>query len=189
MLRSKTYRLFIMIFFLSALIMSACKTIDYVNDTEDKHDSVLVVDTSHVVEDTVVTSVGDTVLIIADSVFIETNIVVDTIVNDDSIVEKPAENSSQKKSFIEDKIERTCSDSTIQDFKSNKIYYYGDAKVVYDDITIEAEYIEFDFDKRGLARDTMMKFIRTYGFVTQLVRINDEELFKDYNWEDKVCCN
>ena len=41
-------------------------------------------------------------------------------------------------------------------------------------------YAEFDFDKRGLARDTMMKFIRTYGFVTQLVRINDEELFKDY---------
>ena len=41
-------------------------------------------------------------------------------------------------------------------------------------------YAEFDFEKRGLARDTMMKFIRSYGFVTQLVRINDEELFKDY---------
>lgn len=153
-----------MIFFLSALIMSACKTIDYVNDTEDKHDSVLVVDTSHVVEDTVVTSVGDTVLIIADSVFIETNIVVDTIVNDDSLVEKPVENSSQKKSFIEDKIERTCSDSTIQDFKSNKIYYYGDAKVVYDDITIEAEYIEFDFDKRTVFAKGMLDSLgKLYG--------------------------
>ena len=41
-------------------------------------------------------------------------------------------------------------------------------------------YRELDDDKRMLARDTMMKFIRSYGFVTQLVRINDEELFRDY---------
>lgn len=41
-------------------------------------------------------------------------------------------------------------------------------------------YADLDNDKRLLARDTMMKFIRSYGFVTQLVRINDEELFKDY---------
>ena len=30
------------------------------------------------------------------------------------------------------------------------------------------------------ARDTMMKFVRTYGFVTQLARIDDKELFKEY---------
>lgn len=41
-------------------------------------------------------------------------------------------------------------------------------------------YAGLDDDKRLLARDTMMKFIRSYGFVTQLVRINDEDLFKDY---------
>lgn len=41
-------------------------------------------------------------------------------------------------------------------------------------------YADLDDDKRLLARDTMMKFIRSYGFVTQLVRINDEDLFKDY---------
>lgn len=41
-------------------------------------------------------------------------------------------------------------------------------------------YADLDNDKRLLARDTMMKFIRSYGFVTQLVRINDDELFKDY---------
>lgn len=41
-------------------------------------------------------------------------------------------------------------------------------------------YADLDNDKRLLARDTMMKFIRSYGFVTQLVRINDEDLFKDY---------
>ena len=41
-------------------------------------------------------------------------------------------------------------------------------------------YADLDDDKKLLARDTMMKFIRSYGFVTQLVRINDEDLFKDY---------
>ena len=41
-------------------------------------------------------------------------------------------------------------------------------------------YADLDDDKRLLARDTMMKFIRSYGFVNQLVRINDEDLFKDY---------
>ena len=41
-------------------------------------------------------------------------------------------------------------------------------------------YSELNDDKRLLARDTMMKFIRSYGFVTQLVRINDEDLLKDY---------
>ena len=44
----------------------------------------------------------------------------------------------------------------------------------------EDNYADLDDDKRLLARDTMMKFIRSYGFVTQLVRINDEDLFKDY---------
>ena len=41
-------------------------------------------------------------------------------------------------------------------------------------------YAELDEDKRLLARDTMMKFTRSYGFITQLVRIDDEDLFKDY---------
>lgn len=37
-----------------------------------------------------------------------------------------------------------------------------------------------DDNKRFLARDTMMKFTRCYAFVTQLVRIDDKDLFKDY---------
>lgn len=42
-------------------------------------------------------------------------------------------------------------------------------------------YLEIEEDKkRYFARDTMMKFTRCYSFVTQLVRIDDKELFKDY---------
>lgn len=35
-------------------------------------------------------------------------------------------------------------------------------------------------DTRLNARDAIMKFVRTYGFVTQLVRLNDVDLYKDY---------
>lgn len=41
-------------------------------------------------------------------------------------------------------------------------------------------YSDLEKEKRFLARDTMMKFTRAYAFVTQLVRIEDKELFKDY---------
>lgn len=41
-------------------------------------------------------------------------------------------------------------------------------------------YEQLEKDKRYLARDTMMKFTRAYAFVTQLVRIDDKDLFKDY---------
>lgn len=41
-------------------------------------------------------------------------------------------------------------------------------------------YLELDEEHRYLARDTMMKFTRCYSFVTQLVRIADKDLFKDY---------
>ena len=84
---------------------------------------------------------ADSVQLSADSVQLSTN------------SQQPTANSQKPKaksqeSFIEDKIERSCNDSTVQDFKNNKIYYYGGAKVVYEDITIEADFIEFDFEKR-----------------------------------------
>lgn len=41
-------------------------------------------------------------------------------------------------------------------------------------------YSDLDLDKRNKARDTMLKFTRAYAFITQLVRIDDKELFKDY---------
>lgn len=41
-------------------------------------------------------------------------------------------------------------------------------------------YKELDEEHRYLSRDTMMKFTRCYAFVTQLVRIADKDLFKDY---------
>lgn len=53
----------------------------------------------------------------------------------------------RSQSKIDAQIDRNCNDSTIQDLKNNKIYYFGDAVIKYDDIEIRADYIEFDFEK------------------------------------------
>ncbi len=50
----------------------------------------------------------------------------------------------EKKSAIEAQIDRSCNDSTIQDFKNNKIFYYGDVSIKYDNIEIQANYIEYE---------------------------------------------
>lgn len=53
----------------------------------------------------------------------------------------------QKKSAIDSQIDRSCNDSTVQDFKNNKIHYYGGASIKYENIEIQADYVEFDFEK------------------------------------------
>ena len=130
--------------------MSGCKTLNVVGETEEKQDTVSV--STPYVADTIKTDTEK--VLVADTV--KKEVVVPQKHNDtviDTIAKKEDVPSEQKKpatkeSFIDDKIERSCNDSTVQDFKNNKVYYYGDAKVVYEDITIEAAFIEFDFDKR-----------------------------------------
>lgn len=55
--------------------------------------------------------------------------------------------TGRSQSNIDAQIDRSCNDSTIQDFRNNKIYYFGGAIIKYDDIEIQADYIEFDFEK------------------------------------------
>lgn len=150
MLRTDRYNLFIVFFFSLALMMSGCKTLNVVGETEEKQDTVSV--STPYVADTIKTDIEKVIVI--DTV--KKEVVVPQKHNDtpiDTIAKKEDVPSEQKKpvtkeSFIDDKIERSCNDSTVQDFKNNKVYYYGDAKVVYEDITIKAAFIEFDFDKR-----------------------------------------
>jgi len=58
--------------------------------------------------------------------------------------------NQRKKSAIDAQIDRSCNDSTIQDFSKNKIFYYGGAVIKYDDIEIQADYVEFDFEKHSV---------------------------------------
>jgi lipopolysaccharide assembly outer membrane protein LptD (OstA) len=132
--------------------LSGCKTVGYVNEVDENQDTINILDT--LVLDTISDSISENPLLLdtvkIDSVVTLKNdtIVSDTITKNDSIIPKKEKAAPKKESFIDDKIERTCNDSTIQDYKNNKVYYYGDAKVVYEDITIEAAFIEFDFEKR-----------------------------------------
>ena len=151
-MRSRTYRYFLAFFFIFSLILSGCKTVGYVNEVDENQDTINILDT--LVLDTISDSVSENPLLLdtvkIDSVVTLKNdtIVSDTIAKNDSIITEKEKAAPKKESFIDDKIERTCNDSTIQDYKNNKVYYYGDAKVVYEDITIEAAFIEFDFEKR-----------------------------------------
>ena len=128
--------------------MSGCKTLDVTSEANENQDTIKSVDT--ILNDSVSKRniVADTLE--NDTVLIQNNgsLSLDSLPKGDGVALQEAEPSKKQVSFIDDKIERSCNDSTIQDFKNNKIYYYGDAKVVYEDITIEAAFIEFDFENR-----------------------------------------
>lgn len=60
----------------------------------------------------------------------------------------PIDNESQKKPqnfILESRIIRTAKDSVKINYKTQKAYLYGNAKVEYEKITLEAAYIEIDF--------------------------------------------
>jgi SPP1 gp7 family putative phage head morphogenesis protein len=121
--------------------MSGCKTLNVVSEKEENHDTVnmsepLVADT---ISDTITEEIAVVNEVKTDSLLSQDTVMVtvDTVVKNDTILIQPKTAPKEKESFVEDKIERTCSDSTIQDFRNNKIYYYGDAKVVYEDTGVK----------------------------------------------------
>ena len=65
-------------------------------------------------------------------------------------------------SNLDAQIDRSCNDSTIQDFKNNKIYYFGGAVIKYDDIEIQADYNNFN---SGLStkNDLLLHYSRHSG--------------------------
>ena len=193
LLRSKAYNFFIAFFFIGSLIMSGCRTTRHISENEEKQDSIISQQTTDSGLQTLSTAPSDTTQQTTDSISqstdhdrnIKTNDSIPSAIRiDSSYSQQPVGN---QKSFIEDKIERSCNDSTIQDFKNNKIYYYGDAKVVYEDITIEAEFIEFDFEERtvfakGLL-DSTGKLYGTPVFIEGDKKYNSETM--TFNFDTK----
>ena len=104
MLRSRTYRYFLAFFFIFSLILSGCKTLDYVNEVDENQDTINIIDT--IVLDTISDSIPknplpvDTVKI--DSVLTQKNDTVapDTIAKKD-IAPKKEKTAPQKESFID----------------------------------------------------------------------------------------
>ena len=187
MLRSRIYKYFIVFFFFFALFLSGCRTlkptseVNEIQDTIKYYDSIL--DESPVKKDTLADTLKtDTVLMPKTSIAAR-----DSVANHDTVVPQENKPAQKQAAFIDDKIERSCNDSTVQDFKNNKIYYYGDAKVVYGDITIEAAFIEFDFEKRTVfakgLRDTMGKLYGAPIFLEGDKRYNSETM--TFNFDTK----
>ena len=125
--------------------MSGCKTVSKINDVDESHIVTEISDTlsnDTVAEENIIIDTVEIDTVLIGTVLIENNdtVIVDTAMKNDTVITVALETKKtlpQKESFVDDKIERTCNDSTIQDFRNNKIYYYGQAKVVYEDITIE----------------------------------------------------
>lgn len=168
MSKLRTYPFFLLLFLIISIIIHGCRTTKPIFSEEDKEisDSLAVKDEDNkdslntlyitpLYEDTLKAgdSIAPTYLITSNNSLSKRDSIVNIgqgVINDSVNGVTPVKKdsiSTTKKSVIDSEIERSCNDSTIQDFKSNKIFYYGDAKVKYEDITIEADYIEFDFDK------------------------------------------
>ncbi len=93
----------------------------------------------------------------------------------------------KKDSTFEVKVERTATDSVVQDMKEKIIYYYGNAVVKYEDITLEANYLEFDLKTnvvtaKGLP-DSTGKLIGTPNFTQGETRFEAKEM--SYNFQTK----
>ncbi len=164
-------------------MMSGCRTLKMSGEVNENHDTIKNIDT--LVNDTITKKKDGADTLKSDVVV--SAVARDTVAVSDTIMSQESQTAPKQVSFIDDKIERSCNDSTIQDFKNNRIHYYGGAKVVYEDITIEAEYIEFDFESRtvfakGLL-DSMGKLYGTPVFIEGDKRYNSETM--RFNFDTK----
>lgn len=91
------------------------------------------------------------------------------------------------KQKLETKVERTATDSIVQDLKNKMVHLYGNAVVVYGDIKLEAAYIRFNFETnqvfaRGM-QDSTGKLIGRPKFTDKDQTFESNEL--NYNFDSK----
>ncbi|MEL6635361.1 MAG: putative LPS assembly protein LptD [Bacteroidota bacterium] len=87
----------------------------------------------------------------ADSLTLRDSLLRDSLVQRlDSLQNLPPGKLSQielSEDGLEDQVDYSAQDSMIYDIKNQKVYLYGSAKVAYQDLTIDAAYIEFDWSQ------------------------------------------
>ena len=107
----------------------------------------------------------------------------------DSIAKPKKTNKPSKKSdnAFEVRVTRTAVDSVIQDMTEKIIYYYGKAVVKYDDIVLEANYLEFDLSTNVVTAkgipDSTGKLVGTPIFTQGETKFESEEM--TYNFQTK----
>lgn len=106
----------------------------------------------------------------------------------DSLVLSMNSVKSENKSALEDEVEYEAADSIILNMKERKAYLYGNAWITFQDIKLEADYIEVDFDKktlyaRGIINDTNQRYVGRPQF-TDDGKTYEADTMK-YNFETK----
>ena len=107
----------------------------------------------------------------------------------DSVPETPksVRPPRKKDNPFEVQVIRTAVDSVVQDMKSKIIYYYGNAVVKYDDITLEANYLEFDLNTNVVTAkgvpDSLGKLQGTPNFTQGETKFEAQEM--SYNFQTK----
>jgi hypothetical protein len=97
-------------------MMSGCKTLKVAGEVNENQDTVNSVDTLA----TVSASEDDTTKSTIVSLQKTDTIAVDSVSKNDTVASQEKSSAPKQVSFIDDKIERSCNDSTVQDFKNNK---------------------------------------------------------------------
>jgi lipopolysaccharide assembly outer membrane protein LptD (OstA) len=64
----------------------------------------------------------------------------------EQVVEDSTGSDREDNSFLESKVDYNAEDSMIIDMQQQKAYLYGNAIVTYEDLKLEADYIEIDFN-------------------------------------------
>ena len=84
-------------------------------------------------------------------------------------------------------VNRTAVDSVVQDMKTKILYYYGNAVVKYEDITLEANYLEFDLNTNTVTAkgvpDSLGKLQGTPNFTQGETKFEAREM--SYNFQSK----
>ena len=157
------------LFAVMVVLFCGCKQLSHTEKNKHDFDTTAVDTTTKVVDRIVdtITFVRDTLQLdstafhIADSLGFSTDSIalsdslklpidslqVDTL-HSDSLkkVKRLRIESRRSESAIETKVICSAADSSYRDMNKKKIYYYGSAKAQYDDITLEADYLEFDLE-------------------------------------------
>lgn len=132
----------------------------------------------------VLDSLGQDSLLLADSTGIDPlDAVIDSLENALAARQNRLSKVKISEDGLDDKVDYSAEDSMIYDIVNQKVYLYGTAKVAYEDLTIDAAYIEFDWASNIVTaegrRDTSGNLVgnpdfkdKTQGFQAKKMRYN-----------------
>ena len=96
--------------------------------------------------DTIAIPIADSLRIPLDSIVLTDSLRMDSLQPDSLKAMEHRIEPRRSESAIETKVVCSAADSSYRDMNRKKIYYYGNAQAQYEDITLTADYLEFDLE-------------------------------------------